>query len=106
MPSFLLSPLVKWALIGAGGAMVIHWVVKETRRINEELERAQRGRRMEGAGADFHVVGLQNDAAPIRPILLEREDEALKRARGVQIVLSHGVAGKTSGFSHRLDTDS
>ena len=46
MPSFLLSPLVKWALIGAGGAMVIHWVVKETRRINEELERARRAARI------------------------------------------------------------
>jgi hypothetical protein len=42
MPSFLLSPLVKWSLIAAGGAMVVHWVVKETRRINEELERAKR----------------------------------------------------------------
>ena len=40
MPPFLLSPLVKWSLIAAGGAMVVHWVVKETRRINEELERA------------------------------------------------------------------
>src|SRR6185503_3139316 len=46
-------------------------------------ERAQRGRRMEGAGADFHVVRLQDDAAPVRPILLQREDKALKRARGV-----------------------
>lgn len=46
MPSFLLSPLVKWALIAAGGTMVVHWVVKETRRINEELERAKRAGRI------------------------------------------------------------
>jgi hypothetical protein len=46
MPSFLLSPIVKWSLIAAGGAMVVHWVVKETRRINEELERAKRAGRI------------------------------------------------------------
>ncbi len=46
MPPFLLSPLVKWALIAAGGGMVVHWVVKETRRINEELERARRAARI------------------------------------------------------------
>jgi len=46
MPSFLLSPLVKWALIGAGGAMVVHWVVRESRRINEELERVKRAARI------------------------------------------------------------
>ncbi len=46
MPTFLLSPLVKWTLIAAGGAMVVHWVVMETRRINEELERARRAARI------------------------------------------------------------
>jgi hypothetical protein len=46
MPSFLLSPLVKWSLVAAGGAMFVHWVVKETRRINEELERAKRAGRI------------------------------------------------------------
>ena len=38
MPAFLLSPLVKWSLMSLGGAMVVTWVVKEARRINEELE--------------------------------------------------------------------
>jgi hypothetical protein len=42
MPTFLLSPLLKWSLITLGGAMVVHWVVKEARRINEELENARR----------------------------------------------------------------
>ena len=50
MPPFLLSPLVKWSLIAAGGAMVVHWVVKETRRINEELERARRAARVSDRG--------------------------------------------------------
>ncbi len=38
MPPFLLSPLLKWSLVAAGGAMVVHWVVKEVRRVNEELD--------------------------------------------------------------------
>ena len=42
MPSFLLSPLVKWSLITLGGAMVVHWAVREARLINEELENARR----------------------------------------------------------------
>jgi hypothetical protein len=42
MPTFLLSPLVKWSLAALGGAMVVHWAVKEARRINEELEQARR----------------------------------------------------------------
>jgi hypothetical protein len=42
MPPFLLSPLVKWTLAAFGGAMVVHWVVKEARRVNEELDRAKR----------------------------------------------------------------
>jgi len=39
MAPLLISPVVKWALVAAGGAVVIHWVVKEVRRINEELDR-------------------------------------------------------------------
>ncbi len=44
MPPILLSPLVKWTLAAVGGAMVVHWVVKEVRRINEELDQAKRVR--------------------------------------------------------------
>jgi hypothetical protein len=42
MPPILLSPVIKWAAVALGGAMVVHWVVKEARRINEELDRARR----------------------------------------------------------------
>jgi len=35
---------VKWSLAALGGAMVVHWVVKEARRINEELDNAKRVR--------------------------------------------------------------
>jgi hypothetical protein len=42
MPTFLVSPLVKWALAAAGAGMVVHWVVREARRINDELEQARR----------------------------------------------------------------
>lgn len=44
MPPILLSPLLKWTLVAVGGAMVVHWVVKEVRRINEELDQAKRVR--------------------------------------------------------------
>ena len=44
MPPILLSPLVKWALVAAGGAVVVHWVYKEVRRINEEIDQARRVR--------------------------------------------------------------
>ncbi|MGA7973445.1 MAG: hypothetical protein WCA36_11635 [Pseudolabrys sp.] len=43
MSPFVMSPLVKWTLAAAGGAMVVHWVVREVRRINEELD-AQKAR--------------------------------------------------------------
>jgi hypothetical protein len=39
MPPFIIPPLVKWALVAAGGAMAVHWVVREVRRINAELDR-------------------------------------------------------------------
>ena len=38
MPPFVLSPLVKWALGAAGAAAAAHWVAKEWRRINAELD--------------------------------------------------------------------
>ena len=44
MPPILLTPLVKWSFVALGGAMVVHWVVKEARRINEELDNARRVR--------------------------------------------------------------
>jgi len=44
MPPFLLSPLLKWSLAALGGAMIVHWAVKEARRINEELEQAKRAK--------------------------------------------------------------
>ncbi|WP_156380849.1 hypothetical protein [Pseudolabrys sp. Root1462] len=44
MPAILLSPLVKWSFAALGGAMVVHWVVKEARRINDELDERRRVR--------------------------------------------------------------
>ncbi|HEU5019357.1 MAG TPA: hypothetical protein VFT69_15460 [Pseudolabrys sp.] len=38
MSPILISPLLKWTLAAAGGAMVVHWVVREVRRVNEELD--------------------------------------------------------------------
>ena len=44
MPPFLVSPVAKWAVIALGGAAAVHWIVKEVRRINEELDEAKRVR--------------------------------------------------------------
>ena len=41
-------------------------------------ERPQSGRRMEGAGAHFHVIGLQDDAALFRPKPLKGEYQPLE----------------------------
>ena len=38
MPPLFLSPLVKWTFVAVGGAMAVHWVVTEVRRVNEELD--------------------------------------------------------------------
>jgi hypothetical protein len=41
-------------------------------------ECAQEGGGVKGAGAHFHIVGLQYHAALLGPILLQREDQILK----------------------------
>jgi len=48
MPPILLPPLLKWTLAAVGGAVVIHWAVKEFRRINEELDAQRRTVRVPG----------------------------------------------------------
>jgi hypothetical protein len=39
MPAVAIPAVVKLALGAIGAAAVVHWVVKEARRINEELDR-------------------------------------------------------------------
>ena len=39
MPTFVIPPLVKFALGALGAGAITAWVVKEVRRINDELER-------------------------------------------------------------------
>jgi hypothetical protein len=41
MPPFVVPPLVKWTLVALGGAAMVHWVVREVRRANAELDRAR-----------------------------------------------------------------
>jgi len=41
MPAIVIPPLVKWTLATLGGAAILHWVVKEVRRVNEELDRVR-----------------------------------------------------------------
>jgi hypothetical protein len=41
MEQFVIPPLVKWTLGALGAAVVVHWVVKEVRRVNDELDQAK-----------------------------------------------------------------
>ena len=41
MPPLVVPPLMKFALGALGAAAVVHWAVREARRVNEELERAR-----------------------------------------------------------------
>lgn len=57
---------------------------------------AQEGGRVRGAGADFHVVRLQQGAALLVPIVLEREDDLLE---GEHRVRKSGAAGRAPAGS-------
>ena len=41
MPPVVIPPLVKLTLAAIGGAAIVRWVVKEVRRINDELDRVR-----------------------------------------------------------------
>jgi hypothetical protein len=41
MPPLVIPPLLKFALGTAGVAAIVTWVVKEVRRINDEISRIQ-----------------------------------------------------------------
>jgi hypothetical protein len=41
MPPLIITPLIKWTFVVCGGAAVMHWMVKEMRRVNEELDRVR-----------------------------------------------------------------
>jgi hypothetical protein len=41
MEQVVIPPLVKWTLGALGAAVIVHWVVKEVRRVNEELDQAK-----------------------------------------------------------------
>jgi hypothetical protein len=63
-------------------------------------KRAQGGRGMEGAGADLHVVGLQDHAAVVRPIALQCQDQSLERALETHVggeMVAHVSAGDAPG---------
>ena len=49
MPPFVIPQLVKWAMVTLGGAAITHWLVKEARRVNDELDRARAAPAMDPA---------------------------------------------------------
>jgi len=42
MPPLVIPTLAKFALGAAGAAAIVHWAVKEARRLSEEIERAKK----------------------------------------------------------------
>src|SRR5690606_22835062 len=48
------------------------------------------GRRVRGAGADLHVIGLQQRAALLVPVFLESEDDLLEGEHRILVVRGPG----------------
>lgn len=46
---FVIPPLVKWAMAAIGGAATVRWVVREIRRVNQELDRVKTAPAMDAA---------------------------------------------------------
>jgi hypothetical protein len=49
MPPMMIPPLVKWAIATVGGAAIVHWALREIRRVNEELDRVRSAPAMDQA---------------------------------------------------------
>ena len=56
MPPVMLPPLMKWALATVGGAAVVHWAVREIRRVNAELDRVRAEPAMDAARRDLPTL--------------------------------------------------
>ena len=52
MPPLLIPPLIKLTLSVLGAGAVVTWVVKEVRRINKELDRAEAGTALDPGARD------------------------------------------------------
>jgi hypothetical protein len=50
MPPIIIPPLVKIALGVLGAGALVHWVVKEVKRMNAELDRVKAGSAIDPAG--------------------------------------------------------
>lgn len=55
MHPLVMSPLMKWAFIAVGGAMAVHWVVRETRRANARLKRRKATTKVDDRQAYPHL---------------------------------------------------
>ena len=95
MPPLVIPPLIKWTLVALGGAAMVHWTVKEVRRVNEELDRAKARARIKeypplrtlrrdpllGLAKDIdHAAGA--DVAALRDALRQTLHNAITRNRG------------------------
>src|SRR5690606_3988525 len=65
-------------------------------------DRAQEGRRVEGARADLHVVRLQERATLAVPVLLQAQDQLLKAEHGAVAASKNGhSSGSSATPPHR-----
>src|SRR5581483_3617205 len=86
------------------GVLAISAVLRPPRRLHIGgvprlwTERAQRRRRMEGPRPHLHVIGLQDDAAPVCPEALKRQDQSLKRPSRIE--RSRPLPGGSIKFAH------
>ena len=88
MPPLFIPPLVKLALGVLGAGAVIHWVVKEVRRINAELERVRT------------ATGDRSRGRKALPTL-RRDPEQRRLAREVRLLVGLRRARRL-GAKHRL----
>jgi len=76
--------LILVVMLQAVGVLAVTAILGTARRLHigglprVRAQRAQRGGRVEGAGADLHVVRLEDDAALLGPEVLERQDQLLE----------------------------
>ena len=52
VPPLIFSPLIKLALGALGAGALVHWAVKEVRRINEELDRVKKASSIDPAARE------------------------------------------------------
>ena len=73
MPPLIFSPLIKIALGALGAGAIVHWAVKEVRRINEELDRVKRASSIDPATRQAYVATEADGLREVKDGVLRAE---------------------------------